>query len=232
MTKRQIFYRSRKWERFLDNLKISRVQPDGTLLCEHCGKPIVSAYDCIGHHVEELTEENVDDVMIALNPDNVKLVHFRCHNEIHKRFGYAGRIIKQVFIVYGSPCSGKTTFVDSVSEKDDLIVDMDRIWNAVRSSGCGQHEKPEAVKGIVFDIRDCIYDDIRTRRGKWRNAYVIGGYPMEAERNRVADMLGADKQILIDTPEELCLQRAQEKNPEWIGYVRDWFSRYIPPVGD
>lgn len=229
MTKRQIFYRSDKWNKLLDRLKIDRVQPDGTLLCEHCGKPIVNAYDCIGHHKEELTEENVDDVMIALNPDNVMLIHFRCHNSIHKRFGYQGKIIKQVFLVWGAPCAGKTTWVDSVAEKDDLIVDLDRIWCAVRAASCGLYDKPDALKSVVFDIRDKLYEDVRTRRGKWQNAYIIGGYPLEAERERLADMLGADKLVFIDTSQDVCLLRAKEKSSEWSDYVRQWFDRYTPP---
>lgn len=226
MTKLQQFYRSDPWERFVQALRFERMQPDGTILCEHCGKPIVSKYDCIGHHVAELTEENVDDAMISLNPDNVQLVHFRCHNEIHSRFGYSGKIVKQVFIVYGSPCSGKTTWVDSVADTSDLILDMDRLWGAVRSGSCGAFEKPGALKSIVFDLRDCILDDIRTRRGKWQNAYVIGGYPMIAERERLQDRIGADKLILIDTPEDVCMERAGRKSPEWRRYVADWFDRF------
>lgn len=226
MTKRQAFYKSDKWEHLIQTLRFERMQPDGTIICEHCGKPIVSKYDCIAHHVTELTEENVDDVMISLNPENIQLVHFRCHNEIHKRFGYAGKISKQVFIVYGSPCSGKTTWVDSVADTNDLILDIDRLWGAVRSGSCGAFEKPDALKAIVFDLRDCILDDIRTRRGKWQNAYVVGGYPMIAERERLQDRIGADKLIFIDTPEDVCMERAARKSPAWCEYVTDWFDRF------
>lgn len=230
MTKRQAFYTGRIWARFLSALKNERTDADGFLRCEHCGKPIVKAYDCIGHHITELTDDNVDDVTIAMNPENVMLVHFRCHNEIHERFGYQGSIIKQVFLVYGAPCAGKTTFVDSVANPGDLILDIDRLWSAVRAGQCGTYDKPDALKAVVFDLRDCMMQDIRTRRGKWRNAYVIGGYPLEGERERIADMVGADKQIFIDTPQEICMQRAAQKSPEWSGYVSDWFGKYAPPV--
>ncbi|MDE5792626.1 MAG: hypothetical protein K2H66_03775, partial [Oscillospiraceae bacterium] len=73
--KRQAFYKSRQWENFVKLLRSERVAENGAVLCEHCGKPIVKAYDCIAHHVIELTEENVDNAMISLNPDNIKLVH-------------------------------------------------------------------------------------------------------------------------------------------------------------
>lgn len=226
MTGRQSFYTSRKWAQFLNVLKLERTNANGEIICEHCGKPILRKYDCIGHHVKELTEENVSDAAISLNPENVQLVHFRCHNEIHERFGYQGSIIKQVFLVYGAPCSGKTTWVDSAANADDLILDIDRLWASVRCGRCDLHEKPDALKAVVFDLRDCILQDIRKRRGKWRNAYVIGGYPLEAERERIADLIGADKQILIDTPQDICMQRAKLKSPAWESFVADWFDRF------
>lgn len=228
MTKRQAFYKSHKWEKFISALRLERMQPDGTLLCEHCGKPIVSKYDCIGHHVTELTDENVNDVTIALNPENVQLIHFQCHNEIHKRFGF--RREKKVFIVWGAPCSGKSSWVDTIAESDDLILDIDRLWSAVRAGTCGRYDKPSELKANVFALRDCLLDDIRVRRGKWSNAYIIGGYPLDGERERLADLVGADRLIFIDADQQTCEARAAEKSPEWIEYVREWFSRYHPPV--
>lgn len=230
LTKLQAFYKSRRWENFVQGLRLSRVDTDGFVICEHCGKPIVKAYDCIGHHIEELTENNVDDVMISLNPDNVMLVHFRCHNEIHKRFGYTERLIQTVYLVYGAPCSGKTTWVNEVAERGDLILDIDRLWNAVRAEKCGQYDKPNEIKSNVFALRDCLLDTIRVRRGKWHNAYIIGGYPLQGERERLADSVGADKIIFVDTPKDVCLERAKLKTDAWTDYVNDWFTKYSPPI--
>ena len=93
MTKRQKFYRSDRWVKFLANLKDQRADESGMITCAICGQSIVKKYDCIGHHKIELTEENVDDVNIALNPDNIDLIHFKCHNKVHNRFvgGYMAR---------------------------------------------------------------------------------------------------------------------------------------------
>lgn len=227
--KRQAFYKSRTWEKFVQGLRAERTIADGLVLCEHCGRPIVRAYDCIGHHVTELTEQNVDDVTIALNPDNVKLVHFRCHNEIHKRFGYAGRQVQKVFIVWGAPYAGKRAFVDSVAERGDIVLDIDALWTAVQRTEDGTNrEKPTELKSIVFDLRDKMLDQIRTRRGRWGNAYIIGGYPLQGERERLADMVGAEKLVYIDTPKEVCLMRAREHDAE--KYVDDWFEKFSTTI--
>lgn len=230
MTKRQRFYRSREWERLVARLRLERVDEQGYVICEHCGKPIVKAYDCIGHHVIELTEDNVDDALVSLNPDNIMLIHFRCHNAIHQRFGFGARQAQEVYIVWGSPCSGKTTWVREVAEDKDIVLDIDRLWAAVRAECCGEHDKPDALKANVFALRDIMIDMIRVRRGKWQRAYIIGGYPLEGERERLADLVGADKVIYVDESKDVCLARAQIKGDAWTRYVEDWWDRYSPPI--
>lgn len=102
----QYFYKSKKWEKLVKYIKAERINAQGELLCEYCQKPIVKAYDCIGHHKEPLTEQNVEDVSVSLNPENIMLVHHKCHNHIHQKLYHEQR---QVFVVWGSPFSGKST---------------------------------------------------------------------------------------------------------------------------
>lgn len=225
--KLQAFYKSHKWETFISNLRAERTNADGFIICEKCGKPILKAYDCIGHHITELTDSNVDDVTISLNPENIQLLHFKCHNEVHERFGYNGRQQQSVFIVYGAPCSGKRTWVHDNANANDLIVDIDKIWAAVRADVCAENEKPNAIKSNVFALRESLLDMIKVRRGKWRNAYIIGGYPLQGERERLMQTVGADKLIHIDTAREVCEARAQTE--EMKKYIAEWFERYAPP---
>lgn len=230
MNKRQKFYRSVAWGNFVKQLRLERAKDDGSLICEHCGKPIVRKYDCIAHHKTELTDDNVDDANVALNPDNIMLVHFKCHNAIHERFGFGSgyaRTRQEVYIVWGSPCAGKTTWVDSVAKDRDIILDIDRLWAAVRAGCCGQYDKPDQLKANVFALRDAMIDMIRVRRGKWKCAYIIGGYPLEGERERLADLVGADKVIHIDTAKEICLERAKFKGDKWIEYVENWWEKFL-----
>lgn len=218
------FYRSREWENLLKVIKLERTDHNGNIICEHCGKPIVKAYDCIGHHKQELTEENYTDASISLNPDNIALVHHRCHNFIHNKLGYSNR---QVFVVYGSPLAGKSTFVKEAMTEGDLIIDMDSIWQCV--SGCDRYIKPNRLKSVVFNVRDNLLESVKYRRGKWLNAYVIGGYPYQAERERLIDTLGA-REIYIDTTYEECVERLRQCEDrdakQWEQYISDWWLQY------
>lgn len=223
------FYRSDEWQKLIAALKQERTNSDGFLICEHCGKPILKPYDAIAHHLQELTEENVNDYSISLNPENLAFVHHACHNRIHDRFEH--RTMRQVFIVYGAPLSGKTTWVTENKGDGDLIIDLDSIWAAV--SGCERYIKPARLKAVVFRIRDELLDIARHRLGKWRNAYIVGGYPMSNERERLAQELHA-RLIHIDTDKAECLQRLENDitgrdKKEWAQYIEEYFDRLTPP---
>lgn len=224
----ETFYHSREWRSLLENLKLERVDNKGQIICEYCQKPITRAYDVIGHHKEHLTEENVNDFNISLNPDNISFVHHRCHNFIHNKLGYSGR---QVFVVYGAPLSGKTTWVKNNMSEGDMVVDMDSIWQCI--SGCDRYVKPNRLKAVAFKVRDSLIDSIKYRYGKWSNAYVIGGYPYQSERERLCKELGA-REIFIDVSKAECLDRLQNsddrKKDEWRKYIDEWFARYSPPM--
>lgn len=217
------FYRSSEWTDLIQIIRGQRLNENGLNVCEYCGKPIVRKYDCIAHHIEPLTEENFINADISLNPENIMLVHHRCHNKLHDRLGLS--YTKQVYLVYGSPLSGKTSYVKDVMNTGDLIVDMDNIWQCI--SGQDRYIKPNRLKQNAFALRDFIIDMIRTRRGNWLNAYLIGGYPLVSERERVIKSLGA-REIFIDTPKDVCLTRAALDNrpDEYYDYIEDWYSKY------
>lgn len=233
---RKQFYRSKEWETFRQVVIEQRTTADGYVHCAICGKPILKMYDLIIHHKQELSEDNVNDAMIALNPDNVECVCFSCHNKLHDRWqgGNGGwkPVQKQVFIVYGSPCSGKSTFVHSVATADDLIVDMDSIWQMISTNE--RYDKPAALKSVAFQIRDSLYDIIKYRSGKWHNAYIITGGALKGDRDRLQQRVGADELIYIDTPMDVCMKRLSDRSlPEdqqeqWAKFITDFFLQYQP----
>lgn len=221
------FYHTKAWETFRKIVIDQRSKSDGFVYCDYCGQPIVKPYDLIVHHDLQLTETNYQDATIALNPNNIQLVHHACHNKIHSKCGFKTR---KAYIVYGAPFSGKSTFVNQVKNDGDLIVDLDNIWECV--SGCARYTKPPRLKAVVFDIRDELLNAVKYRRGNWNCAYIIGGYPLGTERDRLAGDIGAET-ILIDTPKSECLNRLYAaddgRGEEWLTYIAEWFELNAPP---
>lgn len=221
------FYNSTEWRKFRLDLIAERMV-DGVVYCEYSGNPIYQNYDIVLHHKTPLTMANVNDYSISLNPANIMIVSQRSHNEIHSRFGYCTQ--RKVYLVYGSPCSGKTSFVNRVKGNSDLVVDMDNIWECI--SGGNRYDKPPALRLNAFKVRDCLYDMIKTRTGKWERAFVIAGVPHKSERERLLESLGAEP-IFIDVDKETSMQRlasdpnrTEEQKREWTQYIEEWYSSF------
>jgi predicted kinase len=218
----QSFYASDKWRTFRAGLIAERGNR-----CQMCGNIIARANDIIGHHKIELTPENVHDHTISLNPEKVDLICSDCHNEEHNRFGYHTK--KNVFIVYGPPMAGKKTHVRQQMKRGDLIVDMDHLFEAV--SWMPAFNKPDNLFSNVMSIHNTLIDHIRTRLGKWGNAWIIGGYADKYKREKLADELGAEL-VFCDTGREECLARLatseqlRYRQAEWRQYIDKWFEQY------
>lgn len=216
------FYASEKWI----NFRLGLINERGTK-CSRCGERIARSRDLIGHHKVELTPENVYDYTISLNPDQVDLVCFDCHNKEHNRFGYKGT--KQVYLVYGPPMSGKASYVRQSISREDIVVDMDRLYEAITM--LPSYDKPDQLFSNVIGIHNQLIDNIKTRYGRWNNAWVIGGYADKYKREKLANDLGAEI-IFCDISKEECLRRLsvdehrRYRQDEWQGYINKWFEQY------
>lgn len=210
------FYCSKAWRELAFALKVAA---DGR--CARCGEIVIDFAYLIGHHKEELTEENVRDPAVALNPDNVEVICLDCHNKEHRRFGGQHK----VYIVWGSPMSGKSTLVRQMMRHGDIVIDMDRLWSAVTMQPL--YVKPDNVRFNIFALRDSLVDQIRTRYGQWYDAYVIGGYPDPYERERLAQYIGAQC-IYCECIKEDCYKRLEAggKPKAWKKYIDEWWRRF------
>lgn len=219
-------YTSSEFRGLREQLMIERVNDEDLLICEHCGKPIINGFECIAHHVIEVTANNLNDASITLNPANIKLVHHQCHNIIHDRFGYS---FKRAYLVWGAPCSGKTSFVLQSKGRNDLIIDIDMIWQAI--TGGSKYDKPDALRAQAFAVRDCLLDSVKTRAGKWATAYYVTTEPRRAARDRLCAKLGAEPLYIPCTKAEALERLAkdaerQDVQQQWQGYIEKWFADF------
>ncbi len=216
------FYKSDAWVR----LRLYLIASRGNR-CSECGEIIARPIEIIGHHVTELTPENVGDHSISLNPELIRLVCFDCHQKLHSRFGYEPA--RNVFVVYGPPFAGKKTYVREHMHRGDMVVDMDRLYAAVSMLPC--YDKPDNLFTNVIGLYNMLIDNIRTRFGKWNSAWVIAGLADKYKRERLADDLGAEL-VFCDVSMEECLRRLEMdedrrfRKDEYKRYIERWFEQY------
>lgn len=100
-----------------------------------------------------------------------------------------GRIEKtKVFLVCGSPASGKTTYVNNHKSPGDFVFDIDLIRQALGAT----HKTADCFQPLILEIRRLVYNSLRLQAIGAKNAWVISGLPTKAERERTAKEIGAE----------------------------------------
>lgn len=236
------FYNGQDWATCKAQVTMERLKADGALYCEHCGKLIVKGFNpnarnnrnaIVYHHKTYLTNYNVNDASVAINPANIAILHWQCHNEVHNRFnGVAQKVERKVYIVTGAPLSGKTTWVRERIQEGDILLDIDDIWQLV--SGMPRYTKPSQLKPIIFNIRNTIKEQIAKGIGSWRNAFIVESLPIATDRAREAERYKAHNVeiVTMETTQAECLSRlnAMPKGRNikaYEGYIQDYFDNLI-----
>ena len=207
------FYHSKAWRdlSYLLRLKSGK--------CQRCGR-IADMKQLHAHHKVLLTPSNVNDVSISLNPDYIEILCNSCHDEEHNRFGYTEH---HIYIIYGAPCSGKTTYALERMSNNDIIVDLDMIYEML--TGQDGHEHSDGLRFIAFKIRDTLYDIIKTRYGRFNDAYIVAGLPHRGEREALARRLGAEL-VHIDTNKDECIKRAEGRPTHTMQIIKNYFVNF------
>lgn len=206
------FYNCDEWQCVRE-----QVLTDADNTCGDCGTLAEEV-----HHIIFLTLENVNDYAISLNPKNLIALCHQCHNKRHGRWLPNTKPEEQkVFLIWGSPLSGKTTYVKNHMLKGDLVLDVDNIWECISLQPRYVH--PDSLLKNMFAIREIILDNIKVRKGDWLNAWVIGGFADKYTRDKTIQDLGAEP-IYIDATKEECIERIGERPIEFINYINKWWD--------
>lgn len=235
------FYHSKEW------LKVREfvIQRDNGL-CQECLKhgDVVPGEEV--HHIEWLKPSNINNTDITLNPENLVYICKDCHFKIHKKerhklnrqlpvvtngtyFDDKGQLQKtMVYIVYGCPGAGKTTFVSENREYGDMIVDLDLIKQAISMDG--KTETPDNLLNIALGIKEYLYALIADKEIDSRNIWIVASLPRKKERMNLKERLNA-KLIFIDTDIDECISRVindhlRDDKKKQIDLINKWFGCY------
>lgn len=130
----------------------------------------------------------------------------------------------KVFVVYGAPCSGKTTYVREHASPEDLVIDVDCIEQAISVNRL-YADNPKPVVATALYIRDTLLSLVQSGTCTNPRVWIIGGYPRRATRVKLYKELKAEP-VFIDTDIETCLERAKDKRKGYQDIVKQWFERY------
>ena len=139
-----------------------------------------------------------------------------------------------VEVVYGSPCSGKSTYVSGKLGDSDAVYDYDRILSAITNRTAHVTDK-HAAHGLVLDFRETMLAHLHTA-SDISTAFIITRWPSDHLQKSLE---GLDtRYTLMPATKDECYTRlaADDTRPDkenWRAVIDGWFSLHAgqPPVG-
>lgn len=193
-------------------------------ICERCGAPGDEV-----HHKRSLTPVNINDPEIVYGWSNLELLCRACHIEAHEKkknlrrpirecevrymFDANGNLIPRgaVKIVWGSPASGKTTYVRQHMRHMDIMIDLDEILRCFTGLS-NKADDPSAIKDYLpfaIAVRDAFYRIVGNKEHGICAAWIIAGLPTRKERSELQQRFDAEM-IHMDCSCEEALRRAEQ----------------------
>ena len=142
--------------------------------------------------------------------------------------------MKTVYIVYGPPCAGKSTFVKKNMKPTDLVFDMDAVQNAL-CYGADHAGKPHTL-GAALALRNAFIAYLNNQRPDAQgNAWVIvsSASPEYFARRFFGARISV---VRLLAPLDVCLKRLEldDTRPDkvfWRQAIREWFDEYAEKHG-
>lgn len=104
---------------------------------------------------------------------------------------------------------------------NDLVCDVDLIYESI--SNRDSHDADLFIHEIALKLCDQLKDIIRDRSMEFNDAYVVSIANTKEKLQKDIDRIKADEVIFIDTPYEICLERAKERKKYFKYIVDEWF---------
>ena len=127
-----------------------------------------------------------------------------------------------VYLVYGSPCSGKSTYIKEHMKRGDLICDADLLYGAISQQN--QHDAELYTHEVACKLDRALKDIIRDREGNWGDAYVVSLANTDERLKADMERVNADEAVFIGTPFDVCMERAKGRPPYFVWIIQEWFE--------
>lgn len=126
-----------------------------------------------------------------------------------------------IYVVIGPPCSGKSTYVQEHRKTGDIVVDFDKLCQALGSNE--KHAAPEAIKQVAFSARGAVILDVCTNNYD-ADSWIIHTKPTEKQM-KLYEKAEAEY-IYMDTDMETCLERCEtdDRPPGTAEIIKQYFE--------
>ena len=136
--------------------------------------------------------------------------------------------VQSVEIVYGAPCSGKSTYVREHAMEGDLFYDYDALVRAMTTEDKRGTEKTVAHE-VAIGVRGLMINKLADEKCAAKRAYIITRWPTDNLREQLAGMDVVEHRM--ETSREECLSRLESDDTRtdkaaWRDIINRWFDEH------
>lgn len=132
-------------------------------------------------------------------------------------------------VVMGAPCSGKSTYVREHAKPGDIVIDFDKLAQALGSPT--PHDHPDHIRMVAVKMRRAAIEEALRQHLQGYTVWIVDINP--GPRMVAYRRVGAQIVTMTATPEELH-ERADRERPErWHQLIDQHLttgSSYTPPA--
>lgn len=215
----QAFYNSTAWKRL--RLMVLNEEP----LCRVC-----QAAATVVDHIKPISEGGP-----KTDRENLQSLCKQCHDrKTANEAAFSSRRTCEVILVAGPPGAGKTTYVEQQFNAGDMVVDFDRLAQALSFADV-YHKPADELLAFTLAARDAIVQRL-LRKHLVKRVWLIEQAPSTARRKTLRQAFGARVVVLKPTSQK-CKERIEgdqtrSRAKQWSRLVDDWFRKYEPDDRD
>lgn len=136
--------------------------------------------------------------------------------------------VQSVEIVYGAPCSGKSTYVREHAMEGDLFYDYDALVRAMTTEDKRGTEKTVAHE-VAIGVRGLMINKLADEKCAAKRAYIITRWPTDNLREQLAGMDVVEHRM--EASREECLSRLESDDTRtdkvaWRDIINRWFDEH------
>lgn len=128
-------------------------------------------------------------------------------------------------VVTGPPCSGKSTYAWSRKQLGDIVIDFDRIAQAIGSES--PHDHPDHVRWVAIAMRRAGINSAIIQHEKGATVWVVQSRIAAKDMDRYL-AAGAEVVTLDEDPAELHARASRERPSRWHSLIDEWKATADP----
>lgn len=129
-----------------------------------------------------------------------------------------------LYVILGPPAAGKTTWVNEHAQPGDIVVDFDRLANALTAPGADEHDHTKPLRSVTHQARSAAITTA-LRHVSNVDVYIIHSAPRPEALSKYERHHA--RMVTINPGRDIVLARcSQQRSPWTMAIAESWYDTH------